>query len=181
MAFTLWRDDWESDEWMHILDATTPFVQATFATSGCPGTILSTWGRSLRNRNKTVTAAQATSVQIHGSIMPDQLLNVLQASGFNRIFCTPKGSNGRQDPQFRIVWTEGDIPRLTSLSKQTKGCLGLVKGRDGMGLRFKHEDFAAAWKIISPTKEIPPDLQGAVMIKIQPLPFGTSNSWCSGL
>lgn len=43
-----------------------------------------------------------------------------------------------------------------------------------MGLRYKHDDFATAWKSIHPTKEIPPDLQGAEWIKIQPLPFGTS-------
>ena len=73
-----------------------------------------------------------------------------------------------------MIWTEGDIPRLTSLSKQTAGRLGLVKGREGLGLRFKQEDFLAAWRIICPTKEAPPDLSGATLVKVQPLPFGTS-------
>ena len=69
--------------------------------------------------------------------------------------------------------------RLTSLSKTTSGCLGLVEGRDGMGLRFKREDFAAAWKVIHPAKEMPPDLHGAALIKLQPLPFGTSKDMLS--
>lgn len=48
-----------------------------------------------------------------------------------------------------------------------------------MGLRFKHEDFAAAWKITCPDKEQRPDLHGADMVKIQPLPFGTSEEQLS--
>ena len=43
-----------------------------------------------------------------------------------------------------------------------------------MGLRFRQEDFTEAWKIICPSKEVPPDLQGATWFKVQPLPFGTS-------
>ena len=174
IAFTMWKADWALDDWTHILDSTTKFVVSTFAAAGCSDMIQSTWGRSLRNHNKVVVAAQATSVQIHGSVQPDHLLALLQVSGFNRIFCTPKGANGRQDAHFRIIWAQDNLPRLTSLSKTTSGCLGLVKARDGMGLRFKHEDFAAAWKVIHPTKEVPPDLQGAEWIKIQQLPFGTS-------
>lgn len=107
-------------------------------------------------------------------VQQDHLLALLQVSGFKRIFCTLKCTNGREDPHFRIIWAEGDLPRLTSLSKNTSGCLGLVKGRDGMGLRFKREDFAATWKVVHPTKEVPPDLRGAEWIKLQPLPFGAS-------
>ena len=174
IAFTLWKQDWDPEEWTRILESTTPFIGAIFAESGCPELIKSTWGRSLRNRNKPAHAAQATSVQLHGSVAPENIPRVLQASGFNRIFCTPKGLDGRQDRSFRVIWTEGDIPRLTSLSKQTAGCLGLVKGREGLGLRFKQEDFLAAWQIICPSKEAPPDLSKAILVKVQPLPFGTS-------
>ena len=174
IAFTLWKQDWDPEDWTRILESTTPFIGAIFAESGCPDLIKSTWGRSLRNRNRAVHAAQATSVQLHGSVAPENIPRVLQASGFNRIFCAPKGLGGRQDQNYRVIWTEGDIPRLTSLSKQTVGCLGLVKGREGMGLRFRQEDFSAAWRIICPTKEAPPDLNGAALVKVQPLPFGTS-------
>ena len=153
VAFILWREDWAPEEWTQILDTTTPFVLNVFQTAGCAQMIESTWGRSLRN-----------------SVLPEHLIAVLQASGFNKIFCTPKASNGRQDLLFRIIWTDGDLPRLTTLSKQTSGCIGLAKGRHGMGLRCRQE----AWKVICPSKDIPPDLQGATWIKIQPLPFGTS-------
>ena len=173
IAFTLWQQDWDPDDWTRILESTTPFI-SVFTESGCPDLIKSTWGRSLRNRNRAVHAAQATSVQLHGSVAPEHIPRILQASGFNRVFCTPKGSDGRQDQQYRVIWTDGDIPRLTSLSKQTSGCLGLVKGREGMGLRFRQDDFSAAWRIICPTKEAPPDLNGAALVKVQPLPFGTS-------
>ena len=174
IAFTLWREDWNADEWGQILDATTPFIVNTFNQAGCVQLIQSTWGRSLRNRGKAVAAPQATSVQLHGSTLPEHLITILQASGFNKIFCTPKNAGGRQDSRFRIIWSEGDLPRLTTLSKQTSGCIGLVKGRTGMGLRFRQEDFSEAWKIICPAKEVPPDLQGATWFKVQPLPYGTS-------
>ena len=174
IAFTLWREDWNSEEWAQILDATTPFIVNTFSQAGCAQMILSTWGRSLRNKGKAVAAPQATSVQLHGSTRPEHLITILQASGFNKIFCTPKNESGRQDLRFRIVWIEGDLPRLTTLSKQTSGCIGLVKGRTGMGLRFRQEDFSEAWKIICPSKEVPPDLQGATWFKVQPLPYGAS-------
>ena len=174
IAFTLWKQDWDPEDWTRILESTTPFIGAIFAESGCPELIKSTWGRSLRNRNKPVHAAQASSIQLHGSVAPENIPRVLQASGLNRIFCTPKGSDVRQDQSYRVIWTEGDIPRLTSLSKQTAGCLGLVKGREGLGLRFKQEDFLAAWRIICTSKEAPPDLSGATLVKVQPLPFGTS-------
>ena len=174
IAFTLWREDWNSEEWGQLLDATTPFIVNAFNQAGCVQMILSTWGRSLRHRGKAVAASQATSVQLHGSTMPEHLITILQASGFNKIFCTPKNESGRQDLRFRIVWIDGDLPRLTTLSKQTSGCIGLVKGRTGMGLRFRQEDFSEAWKIICPAKEVPPELQGATWYKVQPLPYGTS-------
>ena len=87
IAFTLWKT--------RIFESTTPFIGAIFAESGCPELIKSTWGRSLRNRNKPVHAAQATSVQLHGSVAPENIPRVLQASGFNRIFCAPKGLETR--------------------------------------------------------------------------------------
>ena len=149
-------------------------IAFTLNQAGCVQLIQSTWGRSLRNRGKAVAAPQATSVQLHGSTPPEHLITILQASGFNKIFCTPKNASGRQDIRFRIIWIEGDLPRLTTLSKQTSGCIGLVKGRNGMGLRFRQEDLTEAWKIICPSKEVPPDLQGATWIKVQPLPFGAS-------
>lgn len=75
-------------------------------------------GRSLRHNNKAVMAAQATSIQIHGSVRRDHLMAVLQA--FRSVASTAsKSANGRQDPQFRIIWVEGDLPRLTSLAKNT--------------------------------------------------------------
>ena len=43
-------------------------------------------------------------------------------------FVLPRGPTADRTPVSAFIWLDGDIPRLTSISKQTSGCLGLVKG-----------------------------------------------------
>ncbi len=61
---------------------------------------------------------------------------------------TPKLQHGEPNPDFRIMWINGNLPRVTALSAQSGQCLGLVKGRlgQGYGLRFKAADFVDSWK-----------------------------------
>ena len=173
LAVTVWKQDWPEEDWQKCLQATTSFVRSHFEQGA--SLFLSTWGRSLRHHRKPVLAEHASSVQLHTSVTPDKLDGVLSASGFNRIFCTPKRKDGRPDDVFKVVWIQGDWARVTSLACKVERCLGLVRGKDGLGLRLHRDHFVAAWQVINPSLPVP--LLGAQQLdlyKIEPLPCGTT-------
>eukprot|EP00438_Fugacium_kawagutii_P035676 Skav231661 [mRNA] locus=scaffold823:182260:186903:- [translate_table: standard] len=173
IAMTLWKDDWSDTEWTRALDHTFAFVKAILVDNAIDTTVESMWGRSIRGENKQRSSSlHAVSIQIHVAVQKAKVLDFLRATGFCKLYATPKGKDGRACDQWRIIWVDGDRARLHSLATQTSSCAGLVRNRQTWGLRFPATEFAAAWKVINGDKVPPNDIQVKYMFRIEPLPYG---------
>ena len=172
IAITLWKEDWQTEEWSHIVDHPFAFVRQTLASQGHDEILQATWGRSLRNQKQQTTSQHATSLQFHATIQTDKLRALLTTSGFNKIWITPKDRMGRLDSTWRVIWIEGSLPHLNSLASKTNGCAGLVKNRTSMGLRFSAVDFDQAWGVLFPGKPTPKPHDVNMLFHAQSLPYG---------
>ena len=177
LAMTLWKQDWNEEEWQKCIHAPASVLKAGISLEDGTSMVQSTWGRSLRHKRKLVLPSQASSVQLHAAVLPEHLERVLTGSGFNKIFCTPKRRDGRPDDSYKVIWVEGDVARLTALSYKVSRCMGLVRGRDGMGIRLHKDNYADAWNVIHPGLPVPHhDGNMNMLYKLEPLPFGTSSA-----
>ena len=139
-------------------------------------------GKSLRCNRLHATPIQATSVQLHCTVEEAKLTKLLSHSGLNKIFAAPKTQGGQISPDFRVIWCRGDITKLAAASTKTKGCLGLVRGKQdkGYGLRFHDDSFQDAWSVLQPGLPMPTITLGDKLFKIQGLPFGTTHQMLKG-
>ena len=174
VSITYWKEDWSVDEWKQIVDQPFSYARQILAAQGLSDLLQSTWGKSVRKDRMPTTSYHATSVQFHATIAGDRILEALNASGFNKLWLTPKNNQGRLDTSWRIVWVEGSIAHLTSLASKTSCCAGLVKNQKSMGLRFSSKDFDRAWAVIFPGKEAPKVQEVHHMFQLQSLPYGTT-------
>ena len=174
VAVTLYREDWQDDDWRSITTNPTTVVRKQLETEGLSSGIQAIWGKSLRHQRSPATPAQALTVQIHMTVEDATLERMLTRSGFNRLFLTPKTQVGRLNPTYKVIWIPGDIPKLTSLSTKCSSCLGLVRGRQGKGygLRFHTDRYDAAWSVLLPGTSPPQSNPGDKVYKLQNLPFG---------
>lgn len=183
VAITLWKSDWSESEWNLAIDHTTKFIKQVLDSHGHGDILKSTWGRSLRNGKQTAHSSNATSIQVHAIVRSDQLLGLLQKSGFDRVFITPKTDDGRIDPSWRIIWVEGNMAQLTAQAAKVSDCAGLVKVKERFGLRFHSQHHDPAWQKIYPGKTPPSNVVVNHLYRIEPLPYGVSaemiDKWAS--
>eukprot|EP00438_Fugacium_kawagutii_P023362 Skav208165 [mRNA] locus=scaffold1044:69532:74191:- [translate_table: standard] len=173
IALTLWRDDWSEKEWLRALEHTYAFIKNILTEHSVDSYVESMWGRSIRGENKQKgTAVNAVSIQVHFAVHQTKIVEFLKFTGFCKLHATPKGSDGRISPDWRVIWAEGDRAHLHALSTQTAGCAGMVRNRNTWGLRFSATDFPAAWRIIHGDKKMPDDIHIRHMYRVEPLPFG---------
>ena len=176
IAITLCKEDWDQECWTDALHNTQSFLRRVISQENQSDSVLAMWGRSLRSGNSPASPAQALTIQMHATVLENKLEALLKQSGFNKLYMTPKLQHGETNPEYRIMWINGNLPRVTALSAQSGQCLGLIKGRlnQGYGLRFKACDFVDSWKKLFPQTD-PPNLpQGNLKFKIEGLPFGCS-------
>ena len=172
MSVTLFKDDWSPDRWLDATSNPLSFITRALEHENLKDCVQAMWGRSLRAGRAQATPAQATSVQIHCTVVDSKKDKLLQASGLNSLFFTPKTRDGRVDEAYKIVWIEGDLAQATGLATQSPHCLGLVKGRSSYGLRFAEDKFIEAWAKIHPGQSPPTRSSGSLTFKIEGLPFG---------
>eukprot|EP00438_Fugacium_kawagutii_P004319 Skav229427 [mRNA] locus=scaffold2297:344990:346853:+ [translate_table: standard] len=186
VALTLWRDDWNDSDWAKIGDQTFVFIKQLLVAQNLDKAVESMWGRSMRGDQKKQTSAlHALSVQVHASVQQDRTADFLKASGFCKLYATPKGSDGRPATHWRIIWVQGDKARLHALATETVNCAGLVRSKQSWGLRYLNKDFEPAWKHINGDKPVPIDFRVCHLFRVEPLPYGATadmlHSWSSVL
>ena len=175
MSITLFKDDWSPERWMEATSNPISFIARMLELEQLKDCVQAMWGRSLRAGRAQATPAQATTVQVHCTVVDAKKDMLLQASGLNSLFFTPKTRAGRIDSTFKIIWIEGDMAQATGLATQIPHCLGLVKGRSSFGLRFEESKFVEAWNKIYPGQSPPPRTAGNLVFKIEGLPFGCTS------
>ena len=185
IALTAFKEHFDAFSWEQCTTGTYAFFRSKLAEDGLPNCIQTSWGKSLRHQKAAATPAQATSVQIHCTVPITCVTQLLAQSGFNGIFATPKDRSGRLDSAYKVIWCEGDLPKVTSLSQKTANCMGLIRGKNSLGLRYKAEHFADAWTTIFPNVTPPERVGTDKLYKVLGLPFGCSSEmigqWCTAI
>eukprot|EP00438_Fugacium_kawagutii_P001921 Skav200030 [mRNA] locus=scaffold225:191473:196113:- [translate_table: standard] len=174
ISITFWHDDWTPEEWTKIVDQPYQYAKMLLTKQGHNDLLQATWGKSLRQGGQPTTVQLAASVQFHATIQTSALDTILSSSGYNKMFIVPKTTEGRIHPDWRIIWVEGSWAHVTALGMKTKHCMGVVKNRSSLGLRFAHSHYTEAWKILCPDKAEPKRLELKHLYKIEPLPHGTT-------
>eukprot|EP00438_Fugacium_kawagutii_P033516 Skav222491 [mRNA] locus=scaffold1835:172720:177369:- [translate_table: standard] len=176
VAFTMWKTDWTDAEWSQLLSNTGMFLKQKFQSTDGTETILSSWGRSLRCGRGPGTIHDATSVQVHAAIPPNALLLVLQLSGYNKIWASPKNEAGRVSDDFRVIWMspQDDAQQLSVKTATLSGVAGLIKGKASLGVRIQSHRFDAAWAALKPSDPKPSNIKTTHVYKLEPLPYGCS-------
>ena len=172
MAITVFQSDFPAEQWNECLHNTSGFIKKYLNNESLGDALHSIWGRSLRQGNLPASPSQASSVQMHASIPASQVNKVLMKSGFNFVFCTPKERNGRVSSQYKIVWLEGSHSHATVQAAKTQHCLGLVRGKSNLGLRYHIDNYEMAWKVLFPGLKVPEKSVGDLIFKVEGLPFG---------
>lgn len=129
VAVTMYKDDWQEEDWHAITANPAAIVRKRFESEGLSQGIQAVWGKSLRHNRSPATPLQAMTVQVHMTVEDAMLERLLARSGFNRLFLTPKTQGGKLNASYKVIWIPGDIPKVTSLSTKCQSCVGLVRGR----------------------------------------------------
>eukprot|EP00438_Fugacium_kawagutii_P029678 Skav211482 [mRNA] locus=scaffold2188:92791:97353:+ [translate_table: standard] len=176
VAFTFWKSDWAEEAWRGILSNTNQFLKDCFSSKGPKDMIVSSWGRSLRYGRVPASIHDATSVQVHAAILASNHLHVLQKSGFNKVWASPKNEQGRISEEFRMIWLDQntDIQQLSVQVAQLAGIAGLAKGKSSLGVRVQVAHYDEAWRALKPSEPIPSKIMSHHVYKIEPLPYACS-------
>lgn len=176
LAITVSKEDWAEEQWTQATHNPVAFVKKILANDGQDADLIAVWGRSLRQNRAPSSPLQATSLQVHCTVASTKVDGILRTSGFNRLYMTPKDPTGKLDLDFKILWVEGSLGEATAIGARHSDCLGLVKGKQSFGLRFRAEKFTTAWESIHPGIPPPQKPQGDLLFKISGLPFGCTST-----
>eukprot|EP00438_Fugacium_kawagutii_P003437 Skav200190 [mRNA] locus=scaffold2383:195121:199644:+ [translate_table: standard] len=178
VSITMSKDDWSEEDWLSITSNPAAVIRRVLKEDQLETAIQSLWGKSLRNGKAPCSPKQALSCQMHCTIMEDKIRPFLSKSGFNKLYCVPKTQQGKVQPDFRIIWCEGDLPAVTGLSSRTPHALGLVRNRQGrgFGIRVPRTAFEEAWKAMYPGLTPPELREGELTYKIENLQFGSTKT-----
>lgn len=176
LAITLQREDWSEEQWTQAVHNPVAFVKKILANDHQDGDLIAVWGRSLRQGRAPASPMQASSLQVHCTIASNKIEGILRTSGFNRLYMTPKEPSGKLDLGFKILWVEGTLGEATAVGARIPDCLGLIKGKQTFGLRFRADKYPAAWEVVYPGTQPPKRLQGDLLFKISGLPFGCTST-----
>eukprot|EP00435_Cladocopium_sp_Y103_P026139 s341_g6.t1 len=171
-ALTVWKDEWNDQEWSGFLKQTAATFRKALGEDGNEEAIPSLWGRSVRAKGKPAADTSAESIQIHCTVSHDALDRILARSGFCKVYITPKADTARSSDAYRIIWLKGDLAHITAQATKTNSCAGLIRGRQSLGLRYAKTHFQAAWTILCPNQTMPDMNGGTKAYKLSPLPFG---------
>eukprot|EP00438_Fugacium_kawagutii_P001282 Skav218599 [mRNA] locus=scaffold3628:117809:122356:+ [translate_table: standard] len=174
LALTVLKAEWPADAWKDLLHSTNATFRKMLAAEGLD-CVTAIWGRSLRAGRAPASPAAAQSIQVHITIPRSKLDSFLSKTGYNKIYATPKLHDGRLDTRFKVIWLS-DSSQATVLAAKLGTSMGMVAGKDSVGIRVKEQDFEVAHKAIFPDAPVPSKPSGDQVWKCDGLPFGTTQT-----
>ena len=173
VAVTLWKNDW-IDDWHHITQNPYQFLKQQMNSSEG---VVSIWGKSFRRGRNACSPSDSTSIQVHCAIKDAALTDVLRASGYNKLWMTPKNQQGRPCERWKLIWlSQGqDLSQCRILAANVQGVAGLAKSKDRLALRVEKANFTTAWDKIFPGVTPPKDIATNKVFKLESLPFGATS------
>ena len=175
-SVTVWKSDWDDQMWQGIISAPVRTIKNLLTLEGHQGLFGKPWGRMYQDKGNNVEPSLATSFQVHGEFEDNARFKaLLKRSGFCKIFITPKDSNGKPHPDWRVIWIDATPVQLEVKASGITGVAGLIKGKKSYGLRIEATAFDAAWTALKPGQPKPDLRITAMTFRIQPLPQGITS------
>eukprot|EP00438_Fugacium_kawagutii_P034465 Skav200258 [mRNA] locus=scaffold128:283007:284653:+ [translate_table: standard] len=187
-AVTMWKEDFDDKTWQRILDHPVKTAQQLFAEDGFGDLMKKPWSRSYHHLGKPCQPEHSSSVQFHAEFDEcPKLHSLLARSGFSRVYITPKGTDGKLDAQYKVLWlSDLSVKQIEARTSSLGGAAGLVKGKNGKyGLRLELTCFGQAWDRLKPGQPAPDTRIFDRMYRVHPLPLGLDakkvEAWASHL
>lgn len=175
LSITMQREDWPDEDWNQAVAKPIVFIRNILAADQLDKALIAIWGKSLRQGRSPSSPHNASSLQVRCTVASAAVDTILRQSGFNKLYMTPKEPSGRLDLNFNIVWIPGTLAEVTATSARTRDCLGLIRGKQTFGLRFRAEKYDSAWEQVFPGTQPPVKPKGDLLFKISGLPFGCTS------
>eukprot|EP00435_Cladocopium_sp_Y103_P043006 s66_g12.t1 len=174
VAVTWRKQDWP-DHWTEICN--NPY-KAIRTFPGASEILVSVWGKSYRQGKSQATPHTANSVQVHCLFKEDKFPPFLKLSGYNLLWLSPKTSEGKPHPNWRIIWLDAsaDMQTATALTAKIQESAGLVCQSQRLAIRVNKGGYDDAWKTIFPSTPIPEEIDTSRVWKIESLPFGVTST-----
>eukprot|EP00435_Cladocopium_sp_Y103_P011472 s3705_g3.t1 len=171
-AITWWKHDWK-DQWDDICQ--NPY-KSLRSVAGIDEVLVSVWGKAYRNGKLPTTANDASSVQVHCLLKEAHIQNFLKLSGYNLLWVTPKNTDGKPHPDWKLIWLNQqiDFQAATVLAAKLPATSGLACQRNRFAIRVPKADFATAWAKIYPSDPVPVEVDTSRLYKIESLPYGVN-------
>lgn len=176
-SVTAWKADFDPAQWQQIQESPVKTILSLLAPDNANGLLLKAWGRVWQKDGVNVSPAAALSFQFHGEFSKTPEFNaLLKRSGFSRLFLQPKGSNGKPDDQWRVIWLPGTALEIETKTAALVGTAGLVRSRKGLGIRIESGAFSQAWRLLKPDQPEPEANHPSLIFRLYPLPHGVDAS-----
>ncbi|OLP83275.1 hypothetical protein AK812_SmicGene35985 [Symbiodinium microadriaticum] len=118
-------------------------------TDGLQRIVVSTWSRKFFSGKPDVASTWHMFLKVPGEAIEP----FLRLSGKQGIFITPKASDTNNAAgYYRVIWLDhADLEKALTLQRAHPEIVGLVRGRDTLGVRVKVGDYSATRVKLEPT------------------------------
>ena len=175
-ACTVYQSDFSPDEWSQVIKSPGKGMMTAFEFSLRKDAIMSLWGHSFQANGRSCKPALADSIQVHVRVKKSKLNEVLQQSGWNRVYMTPKNEDGSiANTTFSVLWTGMDFEQTQVQAKLLQSHLGLIRNRDRFGIRVHFDAFLPSWKILFPHADPPDQIKVSQLFRVQGIPHNVTN------
>ncbi|CAE7685124.1 petJ, partial [Symbiodinium sp. CCMP2456] len=170
-------------EYQASWDAVTrnPLRYAWSMVDGLQAATATTWSRKYFAGRKEAAAESATTWHCFAKIPGNGIDQFLVQSGKGGVFLIPK-SNGETSlaGHFRVIWLDHtDLDRASTVQRTHPDILGLVRGRETLGVRVRASNYSSTRKKIEPAwcpQGLLTDLVVEVRWNVAPLPPHTDKA-----
>ena len=133
--------------------ARNPLKHAWMSIEGLQRATITTWSRRFFGGRKETKAEFATSWHAFVKIQASNLEHFLQQSGRAAVFLTPKEvESAAPSGKFRVIWLDhSDLERAQKTHRLHPEFLGIVRGKQSLGLRTRAAEYTALRKKLDPS------------------------------
>ena len=171
-AFAAYQDDWSESEWKVLKANPVRTMLNIWKKGGIDLPFTSPWGRSYRDHHDASSQASCPTLQFHARVSKPTLACLLQKSGYNRIYVTPKSWVGEVLSGYAIIWVPAPRDEVSAAAMGLQEQCGLVRSKMRFGVRVPEPSFSKAFEQLRPGADMPLRLQIRDTYRLSGLPPG---------
>ena len=184
-SFQMYLDEWTGDgQWTSITK--NPVRHACqVKQSGMDQVLAQPWARSFKKGQSPATPTTCDMILFSAKVDRSKPSELLQASGHNSVYVTPRDWGGKIMEGWAVVWTTAERSEATRLAMTVKHQAGLIRSKSRFGIRVASEHFEAVFRQIRPAQDVSEQVAVHHLYKLSPLPPGADaasiTAWGRGL